>query len=352
MPADRNIRALMAFSVLIGLAIGLNFTMLPIHIINLRDDLFWVGFINSLQYLALVIMTFVWGAFSDKIGKRKAIIIGGNLVASVFYFFFPTADIITLTILRGIQVFFMASWILAYAMATEYRPKAKGEIIGWFTVFNALGWGTGSLLSGFLYDFDVGWFFYFTGIFNALAALVLLPAADPPLKKTSTSYMVFTIFSVYLKENGIPLPAIGVVVALSGLPSAGLGSIVGKLTDKYGRKPILLAAIIMYAAIWFTYGIVDNIWVVIVLWFIPVYVFYTISTTAYISDLTPSHQRGRGIGLLNSFYNLGAFVGSLAGGALAASQGYQPTFLVAALAIVVSFFIALKLKETKKDDES
>jgi predicted MFS family arabinose efflux permease len=45
-------------------------------------------------------------------------------------------------------------------------------------------------------------------------------------------------------------------------------------------------------------------------------------------------------------------VGSLAGGALAASQGYQPTFLVAALAIVVSFFIALKLKETKKDDES
>ena len=377
MKVDRNIKALMAFSLLIGITIGFNFTILPLHIVHLRDDLFWVGLIVSLQYLAMVIMTFGWGAISDRIGQRKNIIIMGNLVASIFYFFFPFADIILLTILRGVQVFFIASWLMAYALATEYRPDKKGEIIGWFTVYNSLGWGVGSLMGGFVYAFDINLFFYLSGIFSIMAALVLIPITDPPLEKPKTSfirsilnlknmpeiiklcvtvlilvlgsYMVFAIFAVYLQFNDIPIPAIGIVVALSGLPSAGLASIVGKLSDVYGRKIILLTAILLYAGIWFVYGIVDNIWLVIALWLIPAYTFYTISTTAIISDLTPSHQRGRGIGLLNSFYNIGAFIGSFLGGALAASIGFKPTFLIAALVILISFFIALKIKETKRN---
>ncbi|UCH88744.1 MAG: MFS transporter [Thermoplasmata archaeon] len=376
MKRDRNINALMAFSILVGLTIGFNFTILPIHVIHLKHDLFWVGFITSLQYMALVIMTFVWGALSDKLGQRKNIIIYTNLVASIFYFFFPFADIIMLTVLRGIQVFFLASWILSYALATEYRPKAKGEILGWFTLFNAVGWGTGSLLSGFIYALDSSWFFYITGIFSILTALVLIPIKDPPRKQVKDTsfgsilklknipeiwklcftvlillignYMVFAVFSVYLKENAIPIPAIGVVIALSGLPSAGLASIVGKLCDTYGRKIILIIAIILYAFIWFIYGIIDNIWLVIALWLVPAYTFYTISTNALISDLTPSSERGRGIGLLNSFYNLGAFIGSITGGAVAALFGFQPTFLLAAFAVIISFFIAAKLKEAKR----
>jgi MFS family permease len=347
--------------------------MLPIHIIHLKNDLFWVGFITSLQYLALVIMTFGWGALSDRLGQRKNVIIYTNLIGSFFYFFFPFADIITLTLLRGIQVFFIASWILGFALATEYRPNAKGEIIGWFTLFNAVGWGSGSFISGFIYAFDPAWFFYITGIVSILTALVLIPIKDPPMDKLKGgsipsilklkniseilklcmtvlilvmgSYMVFTIFSVYLKANDIPIPAIGMVIALSGLPSAGLASIVGKLCDDYGRKLILMIAIALYAFIWFVYGLIDNIWLVIALWLIPAYTFYTISTNALMSDLTPSSERGRGIGLLNSFYNIGGFVGSIVGGAAAAMYGFQPTFLLAAVIVTISFFFAARLKE-------
>jgi MFS family permease len=374
MKFEKNVSALMAFSVLIGITIGFNFTILPIHIINLNGDLFWVGLVVSLQYLALVIMTFVWGAISDRLGQRKNIIVAGNLIASIFYFFFPFADIILLTILRGIQVFFLASWITAYALATEYRPRAKGEIIGLFTLFNSVGWGLGSFLSGFIYALDITWFFYITGIFSALAALVLLPVSDPPLHKMKKytldsilklknipeilklcytvmilivgSYMVFAIFSIYLKINGIPIQAIGIVVALSGLPSAGLSSVVGKLCDVYGRKIILLTSIVLYAFIWIVYGLIDNIWIVIALWLVPAYTFFTISSITMISDLTPSIERGRGIGLMNSFYNLGAFAGSILGGIIAAYFGYQPTFIVAAMVIIISFGVALRLKET------
>lgn len=375
MDYDKNIKAVMAFSAIIGLTIGFNFTLLPIHIkTTLEGNLFQVGFITSLQYLALVIMTFVWGAVSDRLAKRKNIIIYSNLFASAFYFFFPFADIIQLTILRGIQVFFSASWILAYALATEYRPKAKGEIIGIFTLFNSIGWGIGSFMAGFIYAFDITWFFFIAGLLSVLAALTLLPASDPPLEKMDRepissifnlknrseilmlcytvlvlvmgSYMVFTLFGVYLEVRGIPIPAIGVVVALSGLPAAALSSTVGKMCDKYGSKRILLISIALYFFIWLVYGVLDNVWIVIALWLVPAYTFYTISSHAMISDLTPSSERGRGIGLLNSFYYIGAFIGAILSGAIAEQIDYKPTFLFAAMIILISFIMALKLKRT------
>ena len=134
---------------------------------------------------------------------------------------------------------------------------------------------------------------------------------------------------------------------MSGLPSAGLSSVIGKLCDTYGRKKILLISIALYAFIWLVYGIVDNIWIVIALWLIPAYTFYMISTNTMMSDLTDVSERGRGIGLLNSFYNMGAFGGSLVGGSLAAILGFKPTFLIAAFVIILSFVMALRLKETK-----
>ena len=377
MRLDRNIKAVMAFSVLIGITIGFNFTMLPVYIkVSLNGSLFQVGLITSLQYLALVIMTFAWGALSDRLARRKSIIVYGNLIASFFYFLFPYLDIIQLTVLRGIQVFFIASWILAYALVTEYRPDARGEVIGYFTLFNSVGWGIGSFMSGFIYDVSITWFFYLAGIFSILSAVVLAPAKDPPMEKMEHtdfrtlfrlknssmiltlcvtvlllvigSYMVFTLFSIYLEVNGIPIPAIGIVIAISGLPSAMLSSMVGRACDRLGSKIILLSAIGLYAFIWMGYGFVDNIWIVILLWLIPAYTFYTISSHTMMSNLTPSRERGRGIGLLNSFYYMGAFTGSVLGGALAARFDYQPTFIIAALIIIASFIVALKLKESKE----
>jgi MFS family permease len=376
MKFDRNIASLMAFATFIGITIGFNFTFLPVHIEDtLGGSLYWVGFIVSLQYLALVVMTFVWGAVSDKLGQRRNVILIGNFIASFFYFFMPDADLVQLTLLRSIQVFFNASWILAYALSTELSPRSKGEIIGLFTLFNSVGWGLGSFMSGFVYEIDIKWFFYLSGIFSLLAAGSLLPLNEPLKKKVETldlrrlfkldnipdvmklcitvlflitgSYMVFAIFSVYLNLNDIPKAAIGIVIALSGLPSAGLSSLIGRLCDLYGRKIILLISIALYAFIWLVYGIVDNIWIVIALWLIPAYTFYMISTNTMMSDLTAVQERGRGIGLLNSFYNMGAFAGSLAGGALAAIVGFKPTFLIAAGVIIISFFMALRLKETK-----
>ena len=81
MKLDRNIAAIMAFSTFIGITIGFNFTFLPVHIEDtLGGSLYWVGFIVSLQYLALVVMTFVWGAVSDKLGQRRRTLEGRCLL--------------------------------------------------------------------------------------------------------------------------------------------------------------------------------------------------------------------------------------------------------------------------------
>jgi MFS family permease len=83
-----------------------------------------------------------------------------------------------------------------------------------------------------------------------------------------------------------------------------------------------------------------------IFWAVPVWSFFYVSATTMISDLTKGHERGRGIGLVNSAVNMGAAIGSLAAGYLLAVGTVSTTFFLSAAISLAGMAVALTARET------
>jgi MFS family permease len=363
---------------MVGTSNGAAYVMLPIHTYVIGKNMLFVGVIASLPFLALAIMSFGWGAISDHIGKRRAPIIIGSVIGAFVYFILPYFDVIELVLLRAIQVFFLASWILMIALITEYLPEAKGKATGDFMLFLAVGWVAGGAVSGFIYSLHVVLFFFFCGVTTIASAycIFILTEHKKPAEGLTFKLLfelrhlaeirticivamilfvgtdvIFAVFPVYLATLKVAVEGIGVVIAASGVTTALIAGLAGNICDKYGRKPMLLFAIGSYLIMWILFSIVENLFVIIVLWLIPVYVFFMVSSTAMVSDLTDEQERGRGIGLLNTALYLGAFAGSVLGGVLTAVLPFRTAFAVACVFIAGALLIGLRCQETLERKE-
>jgi MFS family permease len=383
----RDYRLILSAAFLYGLVDGLLFITLAIYVSDESGSLPMVGFIISLPFLAIFIMSFVWGAISDRIGSYKWVIIAGNIITGFFFLPMPFVSILGLFVIRAIQVFFYSVNILAVAVVTEMLPDTKGEAAGTVSLFTSAGWLIGGMASGFVYFYgDVILLFPVCAVMSIMTGMVLLPmqkldkiAAIISIKDTFklknsgpigfllliigmtfvANRAIFTVFPVYLKDAmDMNIIHIGVLSAMAGLVGAFVVVSVGKFVDRYGRRPMFVFAVFTYLFSWILLFLTDNLILIIILWCIPSWAFMTISATAMISDLTSSQERGRGIGALNSAHNLGQFIGAVLMGLVATSlpdllpgivsDEFKGVFLFAAMLLLIPFFLAFKVPETLK----
>jgi MFS family permease len=381
----RDYRLILAAAFLYGLVDGLLFITMAIYVNRESGSLPMVGFIISLPFLAIFIMSFIWGAISDRLGSYKWVVIVGNIMTGLLFFPMPFLSIFNLFMLRAVQVFFLSVNILAVAMVTEMLPDTTGEAAGTVSLFTSSGWLVGGIASGFVYVYgDMLLLFPVCGIVAIMTGLMLLPLqrleklpAIISLKDTfklehsrtigliltiiSITFIgnraIFTVFPVYLEQvQSLDAIQIGILSASAGLVGAIFVVGIGKFVDRYGRRPMFIIAVLSYMMIWFALVMTDNLPVVIIVWCIPSWAFMTISATAMISDLTTSKERGRGIGALNSAHNLGQFIGALMSGLIAsASHLYVPdviphdfkgVFIFGTIMLLIPLLMALKVPET------
>ncbi len=114
------------------------------------------------------------------------------------------------------------------------------------------------------------------------------------------------------------------------LASTALVPVVGKLSDLYGRKPFILAGIVIFVAgSWLCGAAGDMIWL-IAFRAIQGVGAGLIMTTAFTSvgDLFAPKDRGRWIGLFAATFGLASIVGPLAGGALTDHLSWRWIFYI------------------------
>jgi MFS family permease len=382
----RDYRLILGAAFFYGLVDGLLFITMALYVDKeTHGSLPMVGFISSLPFLAIFIMSFIWGAVSDRLGSYKGVIIGGNIITGLMFFPMPFLNIYHLFGLRAIQVFFYSANVLAVAVVTEMLPDTKGEAAGIVSMYTSAGWLVGGIASGFVYFYgDVITLFPVCGIMAMMTGFMLVPMGKldkipvPMTVKESFRFekgrpiglllviicltyianrAVFTLFPVYL-ENIHELTAIpiGILSASAGLVGAIVVVFIGRFVDRRGRRPMLIFAVALYLIDWLVLVLTDNLVVVIIIWCIPSWVFMTISATAMVSDLTSSKERGRGIGALNSALNLGQFVGAVTSGVVAelfvqywpdlGPNGFNGLFLFATLFLILPLAMAFGLPET------
>ena len=111
--------------------------------------------------------------------------------------------------------------------------------------------------------------------------------------------------------------------------------ILGVLSDRFGRRPVLVISLAGTAFGYFLFGWAGALWLLYLSRIIDGVTGGNISTAqAYIADITPPEQRAKNFGLIGAAFGLGFIVGPALGGLLSNVSLVAPAFAAGALSLV------------------
>jgi MFS family permease len=153
---------------------------------------------------------------------------------------------------------------------------------------------------------------------------------------------------------GIPLSLVGVGLASLAVASVVSGLVSGPISDRYGRKPLMLAALAGSAGAFFAFAFVEGFTgylLVSVAAGLAGNTTFDAARNAMVADVTPPGRRSRAYGLVRVGGNAGWALGPMTAGLTAAFVGsegvYRALFLGAsALMALVAVVLALALEES------
>ncbi|HPF21845.1 MAG: TCR/Tet family MFS transporter [Hyphomonas sp.] len=125
------------------------------------------------------------------------------------------------------------------------------------------------------------------------------------------------------------------------------GPVMGALSDRFGRRPVLLASVATLAIDFMIMGLAHNIWLLFLGRALSGISGATYSTAnAYIADVTEPADRGRAFGMIGAAFGFGFTFGPVLGGFLGEVDPRAPFFAGAALALLNFVYGAFVLPES------
>tara|TARA_B100000242_G_scaffold83481_1_gene55668 strand:- start:6410 stop:7627 length:1218 start_codon:yes stop_codon:yes gene_type:complete len=141
----------------------------------------------------------------------------------------------------------------------------------------------------------------------------------------------------------------GLLASTFALMQFIFGPILGALSDRYGRKPILLLALFVMAAYYLLMGFAQTLWLLFVGRLIGGITAATHATAnAYMADISSPEEKAARFGMLGAGFGLGFVLGPLIGGLLGEWGPRAPFFAAAMLAAANGVLCYFVLKESLK----
>ena len=141
----------------------------------------------------------------------------------------------------------------------------------------------------------------------------------------------------------------GLLASTFALMQFIFGPILGALSDRYGRKPILLLALFVMAAYYLLMGFAQTLWLLFLGRLIGGITAATHATAnAYMADISSPEEKAARFGMLGAGFGLGFVLGPLIGGLLGEWGPRAPFFAAAMLAAANGVLCYLVLKESLK----
>jgi DHA1 family tetracycline resistance protein-like MFS transporter len=147
--------------------------------------------------------------------------------------------------------------------------------------------------------------------------------------------MVIPVMPIYAEHLGASEAATGWLSTGYSLMQFVFAPVWGRLSDRVGRRPVLLLSIAMTAVAFLMYGLAASFAVLLVSRLFAGAATANIAIAqAYVADVTPPEGRARGMGMIGAAFGLGFVFGPAVGGLLAGWSLSAPGLAAAALSAV------------------
>ena len=159
--------------------------------------------------------------------------------------------------------------------------------------------------------------------------------------------LILPLLPYYATEMGATPVVIGMLVASYALAQVIGVPVLGRLSDIVGRRPILIVSILGTTAGFLILGFASSLWMLFLGRMLDGLTGANfVVAQSYISDVTDSKNRARGLGLTGAAFGLGFIIGPALGGALSEISYSAPAFVAAGVALTNIALVLLFLPET------
>lgn len=145
------------------------------------------------------------------------------------------------------------------------------------------------------------------------------------------------------------LPLLWMTLHLSKVVSSLIG---GDLSDRFGRKKVIIAGWLIYALVYAGFAFVDSPWQAWVLFIIYGSYFGLTEGVekAFVADMVSEEKRGTAYGLYNLAFGITVFPASLLFGLLWDQFGAPAAFLVSSCVSIAAIFLLMTIRSDNKDE--
>ncbi|MEM1054604.1 MAG: MFS transporter [Bacteroidota bacterium] len=366
-----------------------------------------LGSLVSAYSWALAGAALVMGPISDRIGRRRVLLIGSGALAGalVLHGLANTFEmLLAARILAGICGGMLSGAAVSYVGdAVPYRRRgwATGIVMSGIPVGLVLGVPVGRILAAGI-DFRVP-FVAFAALMGIAFLLVLAVVPQPDVKLDESRldakefvlgylrllgdagnraaaltyflmYLSLGLFIAFLPQwitdtqpldvilfgkpvtlGGLPVDFIAMLFSVGGLASIVIGPWAGGLSDRAGRKPIILASCIglLLVTVSVTYLVgPDSRWALYPI-YVAVMALFALRASplqALLTALVPGRQRGTLMSLVIAVGQIGTGAGAVLAGMVYAGAGFRTvTFISAATILVMALVVWWALPEPTAD---
>ena len=337
------------FSIMTGMSLSSSF--LPILANTLDPSGVLVGLVVSSWFFSRIFIEIPAGIISDRIGRRRLLVLG--LAMSLFGpIICSQANHIYILILgraiwgMGTALYFMSN----LAILMDILPaSSRGRALGVFQGFEFIGSFIGAPIGAFLATiFTFTQVFYFTAFFMLVSFAIaymsrnIRSLENENITMTQVSLgeilgnlknlniilvclcnffrmftrfgMYQTVLQLYLNQIlGLGVGDIGWVISMRIAGMVLFLFVAGSLSDRYGRKPVLVTGYIISGVALFAFSRSESL----------IFLFLSgllagagdaldmTTLMALLSDIAPESARGVVVGLFRTFMDVGGFLGPI-----------------------------------------
>jgi len=147
--------------------------------------------------------------------------------------------------------------------------------------------------------------------------------------------MVAPLVPFYAKDMGASDSMVGVLAATHAFAAMVTAPLWGRLSDRIGRRPVVLLGLIASGIAFLVFGVTDNLWVLLLSRLVQGSGAGTVGVIqAYVTDSVAPGERAKALGWLSAASSAGVMVGPVIGSLATRLSPHAPGFIAAGLALI------------------